>query len=88
MAIICNNPMEGSSHCYAPYYDRVKREKFKRVGTSEPECHTFEIDPRIFRDTQVKGKALSPFRDPEDKCNTKWGSFMDFKQLPPDWDHW
>ena len=88
MAIVCNNPKEGSSHCYAPFYDKVKREKFKRVGISEPECHTFEIDPRIFKQNQTNASALTPFRDPNDKNNKAWGKFIEFKQLPPDWDHW
>lgn len=88
MAIVCNNPLEGSSHCYAPFYDKVKREKFKRVGKSDPECHTFEIDPRVFKHNQSSAKATEPFRDPDDKNNKRWGEFIEFKQLPPDWEHW
>jgi len=88
MAIVCNNPVEGSSHCYAPYYDRAKREKFKRVGKSDPECHTFSIDPRLFRETQLQADPLGPFRNPEDKCDEKWGKYTEFKQLPPDWGNW
>ena len=83
IAVVCNNPKEGSSHCYAPYYDKRKRQIFKKVGSSQPEYHTFEIDPIKFKTTQQKADPLNPFRDEKGK-----GKFSKFKQLPPDWNSW
>ena len=88
LAIVCNNPTMGGSHCYAPYYDRRKRQVFKKSGISHPEFHTFEIQPKTFRNTQENADPIYPFRNPDDKGDEKWGDYRTFKQLPPDWEFW
>ena len=88
VTIVCNNPKKGSSHCYAPYYDRRKRTVFKKIGVSTPEHHTFKIDPRKFRKTQQEADPLKPFREPLDLENNKNNDFSKYKQLPPDWGAW
>ena len=80
IAVVCNNPKKGSSHCYAPYYDKRQRQIFKKIGSSQPEYHTFEIDPINFKITQQEANPLTPFREKNGK-----GEFSEFKQLPPDW---
>ena len=89
LTIVCNNPEKGSSHCYAPYYDHRKRQIFKKIGISKPEYHTFKIDhPKKIKETQQKAPYKKPFRDPENKENTKGYPFSEYKQLPPDWKFW
>ena len=88
ITIVCNNPKKGSSHCYAPYYDRRKRQIFKKLGISTPEYHTFEIDPREFRKTQQEADPMKPFRNPENSKNDEKYPFSEYKQLPPDWKFW
>ncbi|MCK6597641.1 MAG: hypothetical protein L6Q37_04695, partial [Bdellovibrionaceae bacterium] len=88
MAIVCNNPSTGSSHCYAPYYDKRRREIFKRIGDSEPELHTFIVNPLVFKKTQANALTLHPFRNPDNKNDKNWGEYTEFKQLPPDWKSW
>ena len=86
LTIVCNNPEKGSSHCYAPYYDRRKRQIFKKIGVSTPEYHTFEIDPREFRKTQKEADPTKPFRNLERNKDDQ--DYSQYKQLPPDWRFW
>ena len=89
LTIVCNNPERGGSHCYAPYYDHKKRQLFKKIGTSKPEYHTFQIEkPKQFKETQQKADPVKPFRNLENKKNTKDYPYSEYKQLPPDWNFW
>ena len=85
LAIVCNNPERGSSHCYAPYYDRSKRTMFKKIGVSIPEYHTFTVDClKEFKKTQKEANPIKPFRnlDSEKNDRDKY-PYSKYKQLPP-----
>ena len=88
VTIVCNNPERGSSHCYAPYYDRSKRIIFKKIGVSKPEYHTFTVDYlKEFKKTQKEANPIQPFRNPDPENDGEY-PYSKYKQLPPDWRFW